>query len=123
MLAFLYCLRFFCLSYFHSRFLFSCLLFPLFPYFLSFLPLLVCLSKPLSLSPSTFCFSCFASLLSFCVRLQNCEKPLLTSSCLSVCLSVRPHGKTRLQLDGYLLNLTFEHFPKVCREESSLIEI
>jgi hypothetical protein len=37
---------------------------------------------------------------------QNCEKRMLASSCLSVCLSVRPsvcpHGITRLPLSGFL---------------------
>ena len=32
---------------------------------------------------------------------QNCEKRLLASPCLSVCPSVRPHGTTRLPLDGF----------------------
>jgi len=35
----------------------------------------------------------------FWERLQNCEKRLLALS--PVCLSVRPHGTTRLPLDGY----------------------
>ena len=34
-------------------------------------------------------------------RLQNFEKRLLASSCLSVRLSVRPHGATGLLLDGF----------------------
>ena len=33
----------------------------------------------------------------FCKHLQNCEKRLLASSCLSV----RPHGTTRFPLDGF----------------------
>jgi len=39
----------------------------------------------------------------FLARSQNCEDRLLSSSCLSVCLSVTvcPHGTTRLPLDGY----------------------
>ena len=119
---------FLCLSYFHFR---------LFHFLLSFISCLLlfslfpspsCLSISASFSVTfyllfPFFFPCFASVLTFCVRLQNCEKRLLTSSCLSVRLSVRPHGTTRLQLDGYLLNLTFEYFPKVCREKSSLIAI
>jgi hypothetical protein len=39
----------------------------------------------------------------FWARLKNCEKLLLASSCLSVC----PHGKTLLPLDGFLWNLIF----------------
>jgi hypothetical protein len=47
---------------------------------------------------------------------QFCEKRLLSSSCLSVCLfapvrpSVYPHGTTHLPLDGFSLNLIFEDF-------------
>jgi hypothetical protein len=40
------------------------------------------------------------------------QKRLLSSSCLSV----RPHGTTRLPLDGYSCNWMFEHFLKTCRE-------
>ena len=36
---------------------------------------------------------------------------------------VRPHGTTRLPLDGFLRNLTFENFPKICREQPSLMKI
>ena len=42
---------------------------------------------------------------------------------MSVCLSVRPHGTTRLPLDGFLWNLIFEDFSKICRENSSFIKI
>ena len=48
-----------------------------------------------------------------------CEKRLLTSSCLSVC----PHGITRLPLDRYLGNLINEEFSKSGRVNSSLIRI
>ena len=58
---------------------------------------------------------------------QNCEKRLLASSFLSVCLSARPsvlpHGTTRLPLDGYSRNLIFEYFSKICQENSRLIKI
>jgi hypothetical protein len=37
----------------------------------------------------------------FLTDLQNCEKRLSTSSCLSIRPSVRPHGTTRLPLDGF----------------------
>jgi hypothetical protein len=40
------------------------------------------------------------------MRLQNCEKELLAS----LCLSVRPHGTTRLLLDEFSLNLISGHF-------------
>jgi len=43
----------------------------------------------------------------FCqVRSQNCEKRPLASSCLSVC----PHGTTRLQQNGRSWNLVLEYF-------------
>jgi hypothetical protein len=45
-----------------------------------------------------------------CVR-KICEKRLLASSCLSV----RPHGTTRLPLDGFSWNLVFEYFSKIRR--------
>jgi len=41
---------------------------------------------------------------------QNCEKRLLTSSCLSVRPSVCPQGTTRLSLDRFLWNLIFKYF-------------
>ena len=34
----------------------------------------------------------------------------------SVRLSVRPHGTTRLPLDGFSWKVMFEHFSKLCRE-------
>jgi hypothetical protein len=39
---------------------------------------------------------------------KNCENWLLASSCPSV----RPHGKTRLSLDGFSWNLIIEYFSK-----------
>ena len=39
-----------------------------------------------------------------------------------VCLSVRPHGRTRLPLDEFSWNL-MEHFAKICWENSGLIKI
>ena len=47
---------------------------------------------------------------------QNCGERLVTSPCLSVCLSirlpvcVRSHGTARLPLDGFSWNLIFEIF-------------
>ena len=45
------------------------------------------------------------SLFIFWALLQNCEKRLLTFTCLSVrpsaCVSLRPYAATRLPLDGY----------------------
>jgi hypothetical protein len=55
-------------------------------------------------------------------RWQNCEKWLLASSYIYVCLSesVSPHGKTtRLLLDGIVWNFILEYFSKICRENSS----
>ena len=40
-----------------------------------------------------------------------------------VCLSIRPHGTTRTPVDGYLLNLMSQYFPKICRENLSFIKI
>jgi hypothetical protein len=48
----------------------------------------------------------FAFHSSFWVRLQNFEKRLLALSCPPA----RPHGKTRLPLDGFSGNLIFEDF-------------
>jgi hypothetical protein len=55
---------------------------------------------------------CSCSFVVFQARSQNCEKQLLASSCLSVCLSVRLHGTTCLPLDGFSRNLIFEYFRK-----------
>jgi hypothetical protein len=52
------------------------------------------------------------------VRSQNCEKQLL-----SIVMSVRPQGTTRLRLDGFSRNLKFDDFSKICRENSSAIKI
>jgi hypothetical protein len=38
-------------------------------------------------------------------------------------LSFRPHGTTRLPVDGFPQNLIFENFSKVSRENSSFVEI
>jgi hypothetical protein len=51
----------------------------------------------------------------FQARSQNLEKRLLASSCPSVCR----HGTTWLPLDGFWLNLVFELFSKIYRENSS----
>ena len=53
---------------------------------------------------------------------ENCEKGLLASSCLSVCLSVRPH-ETRFPLDWFSWNFIFEYFSKIRRGNSSFIKI
>ena len=38
-------------------------------------------------------------------------------------VSVRPHGATRLPLDGFSWNVVFEYFAKICPENSSFIKI
>jgi len=40
-----------------------------------------------------------------------------------VCPSVRPHGTTRLPLNGFPRNLIFEYFSKICQEKPRFIEI
>ena len=40
----------------------------------------------------------------------------LRKATTSLAMSVRPHGKTRLPLDGFLRNFIFEYFSKICRE-------
>ena len=73
------------------------------------------------------CYSCLKLLCppsTLEARSWNCEKRLLASSCLAVCLSVRPSFRME-QLVSYL---TYFHemcwvFSKICREISSLIKI
>jgi hypothetical protein len=45
---------------------------------------------------------------------------ILWKATMILVMSVRPHGTTRLPLDGFSWNLIFEHFSKVCREKVSL---
>ena len=42
---------------------------------------------------------------------------------MSVCLSVRPRGTTRLPLDRFSRNVVFETFSKICPGDSSFIQI
>jgi hypothetical protein len=42
---------------------------------------------------------------------------------VSVCLSVRPHGKARFTLDGFSWDLIFEYFSKICREKLTFVKI
>jgi hypothetical protein len=37
-------------------------------------------------------------------------------------MSVRPHGTTRLRLDGFSWNLVFQYLLKICRENTGFIE-
>ena len=58
--------------------------------------------------------------LSVFAKLRKATELQLTS----LCPSVRPHGTTRLPLDGFLWNLIFRFFPpNICRENSSFIKI
>ena len=50
--------------------------------------------------------------------LKNSEKRLLASSCLSV----RPHGTTRLPQQGFSLNLVLDNFSKIYRENSNVLK-
>jgi hypothetical protein len=50
----------------------------------------------------------YTTCLSILGTFLNCEKWLLASSYLSVCLSVWQHGTTRLRLYGFSLNLIYE---------------
>jgi hypothetical protein len=59
----------------------------------------------------------------FYARLQNCETRLLASSWLSVCLSVRPHGRTLFPLDSFSWNLVFVYLSNICLGNSSFIKI
>jgi hypothetical protein len=55
---------------------------------------------------------------------QHCEKRLLASSYLSILLSVRPHGTTRLPVHGFSSYfIKPEDFSKTCRENSSFVKI
>jgi len=56
--------------------------------------------------------TCISFISFYYARSRNCETQLLASSCLSVC----PHGTTRLPLDGFSWNLIFEDFSKICWE-------
>jgi hypothetical protein len=60
-------------------------------------------------------------LLGFPAPLQNYEKRLLGSSCLSVRPSSCPHRTSRLPLEGFSCNLIFECFSKICPENSTRI--
>jgi hypothetical protein len=47
----------------------------------------------------------------------------LRKATISFVMSVRPHETTRLPLDRFSWNLTFEYFSKMCRENSSFTKI
>jgi hypothetical protein len=72
---------------------------------------------------------CTQSLLSafsvfrFQARLQKSEKRPLASTCVSVCLSLCPHGVSRLPLDRMSSNFIPGDFLNVCQWNTSLIKI
>jgi len=46
----------------------------------------------------------------------------LQKGIISFIMSFRPHGTTRLQMDGISLNLIFHDCSEICRENSSWIK-
>jgi hypothetical protein len=58
----------------------------------------------------------------FLDALKKLRKAII-SFVMSVRLSVRVHGTTGLPLDGFSLNMIFEDFSKIYRENSSFIKI
>jgi hypothetical protein len=65
-----------------------------------------------------------------CVRVRACARcrflgafAKLRIVTVSFVMSVCQHGTTRLPLHGFLWNLTFEYFSKICRENSSFFKI
>jgi len=49
-------------------------------------------------------------------------RKVTVSLVMSVLLSVCPHGKTGLPMDGFSLNLIFKYFSNICRENTSLLK-
>ena len=56
-------------------------------------------------------------------KLRKAAISLAMSVSVSVSPSVRPHETTRLLLDGFLWNLLFEGFSKICGCNASFIVI
>jgi len=46
----------------------------------------------------------------------------LRKATINFVMSVRPHGTTRLPLDGFSLNFILVDFSKICQENSSLVK-
>jgi hypothetical protein len=61
--------------------------------------------------------------LSYLLRRVTKIAKLTISFVLSARLSVSPHGTTRLPLDGFLWNLVFQYFSKLCRQNFYSIKI
>jgi len=40
---------------------------------------------------------------------------VMISFVLSICLSVHPHGTTRIPLEGFSWNFTVDYFSQICR--------
>jgi len=55
-------------------------------------------------------------------RLRKFAKAII-SFVMSVCPSLRPHGTTRLILNGFSWNFIFERFSKICGQNSNFIKI
>jgi len=53
-------------------------------------------------------------------KLRKATISFVTSKCPP---ARRPHAKTRLPLNGFSLNLIFDYFSKICRENSSFVKI
>ena len=58
-----------------------------------------------------------------CVQFLLSAFAKLRKATVSFVMSVLQHGTNRLALDGFWLNLIFELFSKICRENSSFIKI
>jgi len=54
-------------------------------------------------------------------RVRKIEKTTI-SHVMSVRPSVSPQAKVRLPRDRFLINLIFEYFSKICRENLSFVE-
>ena len=52
-----------------------------------------------------------------------CALAKLRKATISFFMSVRPHGATRLSLNGFSRNVIYKYFSKICREYSHFITI
>ena len=59
------------------------------------------------------------------VKLRKSTMSFVKSVCLSVCLCVRPPVSIEQfgPVDGFSLNLVYQYFSNICRENSRLIQI
>jgi hypothetical protein len=65
----------------------------------------------------------FSVVLTVFAKLLKATSSFVMSVCLSVRLSVCPHGTTRLPLDGFSRKLILKYFSKICRENLSFIKM